>query len=81
MVSIDTKATGNNIKKLIKQQGITVSKLQHLLGFGTPQAIYKWLNGTHMPNIDNLFYLADILGCKVDQIVVTNNSEESVIDD
>ncbi len=71
MVSIDTVATGQHIKTLIKDKNITVKELQNRLCFNTPQAIYKWLRGIALPSVDNLFYLADILGCTVDDIVVT----------
>lgn len=70
MVSIDTVATGQHIKTLIKDKNITVKELQNKLCFSTPQAIYKWLRGVMLPSVDNLFHLADILDCTVDEIVV-----------
>ena len=39
---INMTATGQNILQLRKKAGLTVSNLQQIFGFSTPQAIYKW---------------------------------------
>lgn len=68
-------ATGINIAKMRQAAGLTVKDLQQIFGFATPQAIYKWQNGTAMPTVDNLVILAAIFGCKIDDLLVveTNN--------
>ena len=43
-----------------------------MFGFSTPQAIYKWQNGTAMPTLDNLVVLAAVLGVALDDIIVTD---------
>ncbi len=68
--TIDMVATGMNIMKLRKQAGLTVRDLQTIFGFTTPQAIYKWQNGTSMPTVDNLIVLAFVFDVRVDDIVV-----------
>ena len=65
MPTIDMTATGKNITRMMKAAGMTVKDLQEIFGFATPQAIYKWKNGTAMPTIDNLVILAVTLGCNV----------------
>ena len=65
-------ATGLNINKLRKRAGISVKQLQDVLGFNTPQAIYKWFNGVSMPTIDNLVILAAVLGVTIDEIIVVD---------
>ena len=67
---IDLKATGKNIMKMRKNAGIPVRDLQAVLGFTTPQAIYKWQNGECLPTIDNLVILAAVFGVTVDDILV-----------
>ena len=67
---INMAATGMNIARLRKDAGISVKAIQDALGFSTPQAVYKWQNGTAMPTIDNLVALAAILGVTVDEIIV-----------
>ncbi len=68
--TINMVATGKNINKLRKQAGISVKQLQNVLGFNTPQAIYKWISGVSMPTVDNLVILAAVLGVTIDEIIV-----------
>ena len=75
MPTINITATGDNIKKMRKAAGLTVKDLQNIFGFGTPQAIYKWQNGTALPTVDNLVVLAAVFGCKIDDILVVNAAE------
>lgn len=67
---IDLAETGKNITALRKKAGISVKELQDIFGFSTPQAIYKWQNGTAMPTIDNLVILAAVLDVTIDEIIV-----------
>lgn len=68
---IDLLLTGRNIQLLREQRGLTVRQLQELLGFATPQAIYKWQHGDTLPSIDNLVALSAILGVSIDAILIT----------
>lgn len=72
MPVIDTVATGNNIKTLVKAKGIKITDLAEYMGFGTPQAVYKWFRGAAMPTLDNLVVLANVLDTTLDKIIVTN---------
>ena len=67
---VNMKQTGQNITMLREQRGISVKQLQHMMGFATPQAIYKWQHGTAMPTIDNLVVLAAVLDVPMDEIIV-----------
>ena len=66
---VDMKLTGQNIAALRMQRGISVRDLQLMLGFSTPQSIYKWQRGETLPTIENLAALACILGVTIDAIV------------
>ena len=55
---IDLVRTGANIVNLRKAAGLSVHDLQVVFGFNSPQAIYKWQNGTALPTVDNLIVLA-----------------------
>ncbi len=68
--TIDMSKTGQNIKRLRKEKGLSVKDLQNVFGFATPQAIYKWQNGTALPAIDNLVVLAAIFQTSLDDIIV-----------
>ena len=67
---INLNKTGENIHILREQKGLSVRKLQAMLGFATPQAIYKWQSGLCLPSIDNLLALSSILGVSIEQILV-----------
>lgn len=62
--------TGQNIVKLRQENGLSVKELQDMFGFATPQAIYKWQQGTSVPSIDNLIVLAQIFQVHMDDIIV-----------
>ena len=68
---VDMKLTGKNITALRKQRGISVRELQEMLGFATPQSIYKWQRGETLPTIENLIALSCIFSVPVDEIVAS----------
>lgn len=69
--TIDPVRTGENIIRLRKRAGLSVHDLQHIFGFNSPQAIYKWQCGASLPSIDNLIVLAKVLNVRIDDILVT----------
>lgn len=72
MPVINMTATGTNIKALIKAKGLRVTELQNILGFNTPQSIFKWMRGESIPSIDNLVILAHILNVTIDEMIILN---------
>ncbi len=70
MPVIDVKATGNNIKNIIRSKGFKISDVQERCGFNTPQAIFKWMRGDAVPTIDNLIILADMFDVTIDKIII-----------
>ena len=72
--TIDTVGTGIRIMDLRKKAGLPVKDLQMMLGFATPNAIYKWQNGAAMPTLDNLIVLAAIFNVPIDDIIVIDNN-------
>lgn len=72
--TVDLVKTGMNIHNLRKRKGLTVKELQRILGFSTPQAIYKWQNGTALPTVDNLVILSKALSVPIDEILVLKNN-------
>lgn len=67
---IDPAATGNNIRRLRMERGLTVKDLQSYFGFEEPRAIYKWQKGETLPSVDNLYALGSLLDVPMDQILV-----------
>ena len=72
MPVIDTKATGANIKAMMKARGIKIADVQDRCGFNTPQAIFKWMRGDSVPTIDNMIIIADMFGVTIDAIIIVN---------
>lgn len=67
---VDKKETGRHIRKLLKKKGMTASDLQVRLYMPSGTSVYAWLNGKYLPGIDNLLNIADILDCKVEDLLV-----------
>lgn len=66
---VDLNKTGQNICTFRERSGISVKELQRLLGFSTPQAIYKWQHGVSLPTVDNLVALSAIFEVPIDMIL------------
>ena len=69
---VDMKLTGQRIMILRQQRGISVRELQNLLGFSTPQSIYKWQRGETLPTVENLVALSCILSVPIEEILAAN---------
>lgn len=70
---INMDATGHRICVFREKKRMSVKQLQELLGFDTPQAIYKWQRGQSLPSIDNLVALAVIFDTTIDKILVVED--------
>lgn len=70
--TIDMKATGRNIKRIMRAKGISVKEVQKYLGLSAPQGIYHWLDGRSMPTVDNLYALSDLFRTPMDEIICGN---------
>ena len=68
---VNMKQTGQNITMLREQRGISVKQLQCMMGFATPQALYKWQHGESLPTVDNLVALSAIFAVPIDAILIT----------
>lgn len=53
-----------------------MKELQEIFGFATPQAIYKWQNGTALPSIDNLIVLAAVFHVQVEEIIAVDIADK-----
>lgn len=72
---IDLAATGKNIKRLRKKNGLTVGDLQRYFGFTTPQAIYKWQRGQSLPSVDHLFAMSRLFKVSMQDILVEEDQD------
>ncbi|MBQ9326452.1 MAG: helix-turn-helix transcriptional regulator [Clostridia bacterium] len=67
--AVDMKRTGQKIVSLRTEKGMSVRDLQRLLGFTTPQSIYKWQRGETLPTIENLVVLSRICSVSMNEIL------------
>lgn len=77
---LDLDATGAKIKSLLNNRGISPRKLQSILNFPYVQTIYNWFSGKNMPTLDNLVVLAQVLGVRMDDIIVTRTVDVEIDD-
>lgn len=70
VLGIDMERTGERIKRLCSEKGMTVKELQKGLRIGSFQSIYAWFAGKCLPNLDNMYRLSRILGVPMDDIIV-----------
>lgn len=62
-------ATGQRIKQLRINAGLTIRDIQNACGLSST-SVCNWQNGKAMPTIDNLVILAALLQVKLDDIIV-----------
>ena len=70
---VDMKQTGLNIQRLRNEHGLSVKELQLLMGFASPQAIYKWQHGESLPTVDNLLALSAIFCVPIEDILAVDD--------
>lgn len=66
---IDKKQTARRIQSLMHCTGIKPKDIQEYLGLTCVQTVYRWLDGTNIPSVDNLYVLSRLFGVKVDDIL------------
>ena len=76
-IHINLPATGNRIRTIRKERGITPREIAEQMGFTTEQPIYKWQRGDCLPTIDNLIILARMFKCLIEDILVVEDGEMS----
>lgn len=67
---IDMRATGAHIKELMNTREVTVQDVQEAMGLASPQAVYRWLHGSNMPSVDNLYALSRYLNVSMEDVIV-----------
>ena len=75
---VDRKATGERIRKLREERGISVRELQRHpdLNLASHQSIYKWELSQTLPSLDNLLILCEIFDVEITDIIVTKDSND-----
>ena len=71
---IDMCATGTHIKELMDARKLSVQDVQDAMGLASPQAVYRWLRGSNMPSVDNLYALSRYLDTSMDDMIIEKAS-------
>ena len=78
-VSLNMKATGEQIRKKCDEKGISPEEISKLfnLDMSTP---YYWFQGKSLPRWELAFNLARLLDCKLEDLFVldTEDDEENI---
>ena len=67
---IDMHATGTHIKELMVARDISVQDVQEAMGLASPQAVYRWLRGSNLPSVDNLYALSRFFEVSMEDVIV-----------
>lgn len=75
---INLLETGQNIKRIMLLNGMTVKDIQEYLELSTPQSIYHWFDGRNLPTLDNLYALSELFHVSMDFLVKGNRSHDFI---
>ena len=68
---IDMKATGQRLRELRKQKGLTIKTVCEALRV-SPQALGKWESGKALPTLDNLYALSFLYDVRMNDMLIEN---------
>jgi len=72
---IDMEKTGEWLRYLCKRKNIAVKDIQERLQIASNQAVYAWFNGKTLPSLNNMFALSEMIGIKINDMVVDDMHE------
>lgn len=75
---IDIEKTGKLIFDLLKERFGSIKNAAAWLCI-TETSIYQWRSNSKIPSIDNMIMIADLLGMKVDDLIVRKEGVENGI--
>ena len=69
---IDKERTGKRLKGLMELNGLSPKDIQCYLSLSCVQTVYRWLEGTNIPSIDNLYALSQLFQTGMDEMIAGN---------
>ncbi len=67
---IDMEATGRKIDRVLRIKGITTKGLAEAFNI-SEQSVSKWRHGRSLPELQNFYLLAQLLGVRIDDLLVS----------
>ena len=72
---IDTKMTGERLRRICKEQHISVRDIQQFTHISSNQAVYNWFNGKTLPSVDNFLALSKMTGIPMDDLIIEKQEQ------
>ena len=76
---VNVKATGENIKRIMHENGLKVNDIRDYLRLASSQSVYHWLSGISLPSLDNMYALSELFRVPIDSIIKGNRRYGSLI--
>lgn len=73
---VNAVKTGENITRLMRLNKVKVFDIQMAMRMSNTTSIYNWKCGNRVPSIDSLLCLADLFHCNIEDIIVTEESDD-----
>ena len=73
---INLAKTGNNIKRIAKENGFSADKIKNYLGICDKSNVYKWFSGDASTD-DNLLALSILFGVTINEMIIVENTEKA----
>ena len=73
---VDKIRTGKRIAFWMRIYALTPKDIQKYLSLSCVQTIYRWLDGTNIPSIDNLYAMSQLFEVGMNSIVVGKEPDE-----
>lgn len=67
--TLDKRQTSFLIRKAIIHSNFTINQVSNNLELASSRVIYEWMNGTKLPNLENLANLALTLNKRLEDVV------------
>ena len=74
---VDIIETSRRIKELCTEKGFSANDIQKRLHLQSVQSVYSWWSpkSKNIPGLDHLIQLSDLLGCTMEDLLVTREIE------
>ena len=73
--SLDLVRSGQRLYSVMFTNGYSVREVQEILHLSCPQSIYKWIHGTTLPSVDNLYMLSKLFNMHMEELLVEKSVE------
>lgn len=67
---INLVKTGQNIKSMREEKGMSVQNLADFMEFEAVQAVYNWQTGKSLPSLENLKILSELFDKPMEDILI-----------